>query len=207
MLDLITMILTKAVIVLESYWNPGRPQSHKCRQKCLSSQKNLIAFFWTKIFSVVSIFFIQLWFYSTVFWLFYHSNFFNCFIFKLIHPLNIACLAGCLFLFFLFFGVFFLLWFIKRSDSATQKLNWEQQRKRWGRGQGERAGRKTTCSQRLEIFKCPIQSCERRSLAYAWYDVSWSQTSASKLLRQRFVVLWLCIIFLVVVYQSSLLTI
>lgn len=35
MLDLITMILTKAVIALESYWNPGRPQSHQMRAKML----------------------------------------------------------------------------------------------------------------------------------------------------------------------------
>ena len=39
MLDLITMILTKAVIVLESYWNPGRPQSHQMQAKMLVISK------------------------------------------------------------------------------------------------------------------------------------------------------------------------
>jgi len=35
MLDLITMILTKAIIALESYWNPGKPQSHQMQAKTL----------------------------------------------------------------------------------------------------------------------------------------------------------------------------
>lgn len=147
-----------------------------------------------------------MWFYSTVFWLFYHSTFFNCFIFKLIHPLNIACLAGCLFLFF-FFGVFFLLRFIKRSDSATQKLNWEQQRKRWGRGQGEKAGRKNRLQSTPRDFEMPhpVLWKEKFGLHMIWHvlksDVS-QQTVAPKICC-----LWLFINLFLCVYQSSLLTI
>lgn len=39
MLDFITMIFTKAVIALESYWNPGRPQSHQMWAKTLVISK------------------------------------------------------------------------------------------------------------------------------------------------------------------------
>ena len=88
--------------------------------------------------------------------------------------------------FLFFFGVFFLLRFIKRSDSATQKLNWEWQRKWWGRGKGEKAGRKTTRSQPLEIFEMPhpVLWKEKFGLRMIWHvlksDVS-QQTVVPKI--------------------------
>ena len=43
----------------------------------------------------------------------------------------------------------------KVSNSAARKLNWERKGKQWGRGQGEKAVRKTACNQPHEILKRP----------------------------------------------------
>ena len=58
-----------------------------------------------------------------------------------------ACAAGG------FFGVFFLTWFTKWEFRAARKLNRGWNRKRWGRGRGRKAVRKTACNQPLEIFE------------------------------------------------------
>ena len=48
---------------------------------------------------------------------------------------------------------FFLLWFAKVRDTAARKTNRGRSRKRWGRGRGENALRKTASFEPLEIFE------------------------------------------------------
>ena len=147
-----------------------------------------MAFFWTKIFSVVSIFFIQLWFYSTVFWLFYHSTFFNGFIFKLIHPLNIACLAGCLFLLLFIFWCVFSYVVHKEIRFHHTKAELRTAKETMGEGARGEGWENNHLQSTPQDFEMPHPVLWKEKLAYTWYDVSWSQTLASKLLRQRFVV-------------------
>ena len=49
--------------------------------------------------------------------------------------------------------VFFLLWFAKVRDTAARKTNRGRSRKRWGRGRGKNALRKTASIQPLKIFE------------------------------------------------------
>lgn len=146
-----------------------------------------------------------MWFYSTVFWLFYHSTFFNYFIFKLIHPLNIACLAGCLFL--VFFWCVFSFAVHKEIRFRHTKAELRTTKETMGEGARGEGWEKNHLQSTPRDFEMPhpVLWKEKLGLHMIWCvlksDVS-QQTVVPKICW-----LWLSINFFVVVYQSSLLTI
>ena len=146
-----------------------------------------------------------MWFYSTVFWLFYHSTFFNCFIFKLIHPLNIACLAGCLFL--VFFWCVFSFAVHKEIRFRHTKAELRTTKETMGKGARGEGWEKNRLQSTPRDFEMPhpVLWKEKFGLHMIWHvlksDVS-QQTVAPKICC-----LWLFINLFLCVYQSSLLTI